>query len=106
MLPTFPGKLYFLYKVGLGTDASAGYSPSMLDAMRQAVAVSTHVHLGDPGHRPLDFADAMYLATRGSAAAVALEEVKTIFPNASVQKFSNCFCRRSGASKKGCNLTL
>ncbi|EEY69083.1 guanine deaminase, putative [Phytophthora infestans T30-4] len=69
-------------KVGLGTDVSGGYSPSMLDAIRQAVIASKLVSIGngssgdeDTGesqHEPLSFAEAFHLATVGSAEALGL----------------------------------
>jgi len=54
-------------KVGLGTDCSGGFSPSLLDAMRQAVIASNVVHFTGEVEEPLSFSDALYLATRGSA---------------------------------------
>lgn len=55
-------------KVGLGTDCSAGYSPSMLDAMRQASNVSRHLamHLEDPSCK-LSIEEVIYLGTMGGA---------------------------------------
>jgi hypothetical protein len=38
------GGLTVLLQVGLGTDCSGGYSPSMLDSMRLAVLASNTVH--------------------------------------------------------------
>ncbi|UKZ85410.1 uncharacterized protein TrAFT101_001273 [Trichoderma asperellum] len=75
--------------VGLGTDMSGGYSPSILDAARQAALVSRHVAMGI--HVPegggaaaveqekerervkLTVEEALYLATRGGARCVGLE---------------------------------
>ncbi|DAZ97701.1 TPA: hypothetical protein N0F65_009600 [Lagenidium giganteum] len=66
-------------KVGLGTDVSGGYSPSMLDAIRQAVIASKLVSIGngsayegDAEHDVLSYAEAFYLATVGSAQAIGL----------------------------------
>jgi len=60
-------------KVGLGTDCSGGFSPSLLDAMRQAVVASNVVHFTGEEETPLSFSDALYLATRGSAKVLARE---------------------------------
>ncbi|OAP57274.1 guanine deaminase [Fonsecaea erecta] len=61
-------------KVGLGTDCSAGYSISILNAMRQASNVSRHLTIstGDPAWK-LDFAELVYLATMGGAEVCALD---------------------------------
>ncbi|CZR53975.1 uncharacterized protein PAC_03858 [Phialocephala subalpina] len=62
-------------KVGLGTDCSAGYSTSMLDAMRQASNVSRHLamHTDDMSLK-LDFEECVWLGTMGSAQVLGLEE--------------------------------
>ena len=62
-------------KVGLGTDCSAGYMPSIHDAMRNASNVSRHLalHLKDDRH-VLDFSELIYLATMGGARVVGMEE--------------------------------
>jgi len=62
-------------KVGLGTDCSGGYSPSMLNSMRHAVMASNTLTFGKPesSHAPLSFSDALYLATRGSAKLLDME---------------------------------
>ncbi|CAI5724695.1 unnamed protein product [Hyaloperonospora brassicae] len=77
-------------KVGLGTDVSGGYSPSMLDAIRQAVTASKMVSIGNgsvgdehelavlqeeeegDGAAALSYAEAFHLATVGSAEALGL----------------------------------
>ncbi|KAE9016982.1 Guanine deaminase [Phytophthora fragariae] len=69
-------------KVGLGTDVSGGYSPSMLDAIRQAVIASKLVAIGNgssgdedsegPQEESLSYAEAFHLATVGSAEALGL----------------------------------
>ncbi|OAL28781.1 hypothetical protein AYO22_02646 [Fonsecaea multimorphosa] len=61
-------------KVGLGTDCSAGYSISILNAMRQASNVSRHltIHTGDPSWK-LEFSELVYLATMGGAEVCALD---------------------------------
>ena len=55
-------------KVGLGTDCSAGYSISILNAMRQASNVSRHltIHTGEPAWK-LSFEELVYLAPMGGA---------------------------------------
>ncbi|KAG6353974.1 hypothetical protein INS49_004945 [Diaporthe citri] len=62
--------------VGLGTDVSGGYSPSVLDAARQAALVSRHVAMGssDEGDK-LSVEEVLHLATRGGARCVGLEGV-------------------------------
>ncbi|RHZ19998.1 hypothetical protein DYB31_004741 [Aphanomyces astaci] len=62
-------------KVGLGTDVSAGYSTSMLDAIRHAVIASKVTALTSPTHQPLTYAEAFHLATVGSAACLGLHDV-------------------------------
>ncbi|OLL25711.1 putative guanine deaminase [Neolecta irregularis DAH-3] len=52
-------------KVGLGTDCSGGYSPSVLDAARQASQVSRL--LPDPSKSRLSLAELLFLATLGGA---------------------------------------
>lgn len=61
-------------KVGLGTDCSAGYMPSILDAIRQASNVSRHrtIRTGNEGCI-LHFAELIYLATMGGARVVGME---------------------------------
>ncbi|POM78032.1 Guanine deaminase [Phytophthora palmivora] len=44
-------------KVGLGTDVSGGYSPSMLDAIRQAVIASKLVSIGNGSAEALGLGD-------------------------------------------------
>ncbi|KAI1099395.1 guanine deaminase [Jackrogersella minutella] len=61
--------------VGLGTDVSGGYSPSVLEAARQAALVSNHLAM--PPARPDDRArlavdEVLHLATRGGADVVGL----------------------------------
>ncbi|GJD00731.1 guanine deaminase [Colletotrichum higginsianum] len=64
--------------VGLGTDMSGGYSPSILDAARQAALVSRHVAMGLRGHEreraKLTVEEVLYLATRGGARVVGLRD--------------------------------
>lgn len=61
-------------KVGLGTDCSAGYSTSMLDAMRQASNVSRHlaIHAMDDKW-VLSFPELVHLATLGAADVLDLK---------------------------------
>ncbi|KOS21472.1 putative guanine deaminase [Escovopsis weberi] len=63
--------------VGLGTDMSGGYSPSMLDAARQAAMVSRYVAMGADNDAKdwakLTVEEVLYLATRGGAEVVGLE---------------------------------
>ncbi|KJZ78055.1 hypothetical protein HIM_02692 [Hirsutella minnesotensis 3608] len=64
--------------VGLGTDMSGGYSPSILEAARQAALVSRYVAMGVPcgdSHErtKLSVDEVLYLSTRGGAKVVGLE---------------------------------
>lgn len=62
-------------KVGLGTDVSGGFSPSILGAIRNALDVSIHISFGKgEDYVPLTFHEAFYLATLGGATAVALDD--------------------------------
>ncbi|EON67788.1 guanine deaminase [Coniosporium apollinis CBS 100218] len=60
--------------VGLGTDVSGGFSPSMLEMVRQAVWVSRHVAMTDGDQAKLSMEEALYLATRGGAKVVGLHQ--------------------------------
>jgi guanine deaminase len=61
--------------VGLGTDISGGYSPSMLEAVRQACMISQLVGCtsGNANAR-LSLQEALYLATRGGAEVVGWKD--------------------------------
>lgn len=63
-------------KVGLGTDVSGGYSPSMLDSIRHCLTTSaalksTHEGYGDA----LTWKEAFYLATLGGSEALNYEDI-------------------------------
>lgn len=60
-------------EVGLGTDMSGGYSPSILEAVRQASLVSRHVAMGGDDAAKLSIEEVLYLGTRGGAKVVGLE---------------------------------
>ena len=60
-------------KVGLGTDCSGGYSPSMLNAMRFGIATSNNVLLTENGSL-MDYKGVLSLATRGSAKVCGLDD--------------------------------
>lgn len=63
--------------VGLGTDVSAGYSSSILEAVRQACLVSRLVAHNSPDESRranLSAEDALYLATRGGAQVVDMAD--------------------------------
>lgn len=65
---------------GLGTDMSGGYSPSVLEAARQAALVSRAVVLSGNGEgkrddgAALSVDEVLYLATRGGAEVVGLAD--------------------------------
>ncbi|KAF2772839.1 guanine deaminase [Teratosphaeria nubilosa] len=60
--------------VGLGTDVSGGHTPSILAECREALYVSRHVAMTEGDAAKLSPEEALYLATRGGAAVVGLEE--------------------------------
>ncbi|KAI9757783.1 MAG: hypothetical protein M4579_003319 [Chaenotheca gracillima] len=60
--------------VGLGTDVSGGWSPSVLEAARQACLVSRHVAIEQGDVAKLSVEECLYLATRGGAATMGLAE--------------------------------
>lgn len=56
-------------RVGLGSDIAGGQTESLFTAMVEAIQVSKlYWRLVDPDSRPLSFADALYMATRGGGA--------------------------------------
>ena len=64
-------------EVSLGTDMSGGFSPSVLEMVRQALMVSRHVAMHETDEKAceeakLSIAEALYLATRGGANCVGL----------------------------------
>lgn len=66
-------------EVGLGTDMSGGYSPSILEAARQATLTSRHLamQIEDEALREkskLTVEEVLYLATRGGALCLGLGE--------------------------------
>ncbi|WYZ46241.1 hypothetical protein EsH8_IX_000466 [Colletotrichum jinshuiense] len=64
--------------VGLGTDMSGGYSPSILEAARQAALVSRHIAMALKGEEKerakLTVEEVLYLGTRGGAKVVGLSK--------------------------------
>jgi guanine deaminase len=54
-------------KIGLGTDVGGGYSPSILDAIRQAIIASKTIYIQDSSYTPLNIKEAFYMATLGGA---------------------------------------
>jgi len=65
--------------VGLGTDMSGGYSPSVLEAARLASLVSRHVAMGGDDHAKLSVDEVLFLATRGGARVVGLADTVGAF---------------------------
>ncbi|CAH1252146.1 GDA [Branchiostoma lanceolatum] len=62
-------------KVGLGTDVSGGYHPSMLDAIRLAIHTSNALSIQrPPDYRPLSYQEAFRMATLGGAEVLALDD--------------------------------
>ncbi|CAO3591069.1 unnamed protein product [Absidia cylindrospora] len=59
-------------KMGLGTDVAGGYSPSMMNSMRQAVISSSFWQ--DPALQ-VDWKTALYMATLGGADMIGLADV-------------------------------
>lgn len=62
------------HTIGLGTDVSGGFNPSILENVRQAIWVSRHLALQTSDAAKLSTEEALYLATRGGAAVVGLED--------------------------------
>lgn len=60
--------------VGLGTDVSGGYTSSMLSEAREAIFNSRHVAMDEGADAKLAVEEALYLATRGGAKVVGLED--------------------------------
>lgn len=48
-------------------DVAGGDSASILDAMRRAMDVSTHLEIQREEHRAINWKEALYLATLGGA---------------------------------------
>lgn len=61
-------------EVGLGTDMSGGYSPSILEAVRQGLLVSNHVAMSGDDSAKLSVEEVLYLGTKGGAKVVGLEK--------------------------------
>lgn len=68
--------------VGLGTDVSGGHSPSILNALKDAIGVSHHLNfaknqliMGTGKMASMSYKEAIYLATLGGAEAMAVDEV-------------------------------
>lgn len=91
--------------VGLGTDVSGGFSPSILEEVRQAIWVSRFVAMGSPkadtpsDAAKLSTAEALFLATRGGAAVVGLEDVVGGFDVG--KQFDAQMIRLGGVPNKG-----
>jgi guanine deaminase len=65
--------------LGLGTDVSGGYAPSMWDAIRMAIVASSVHSVSGKRPEPLGYAEAFNLATLGGARALALgDEIGSI----------------------------
>lgn len=62
------------HTIGLGTDVSGGFHPSILENVRQTIWVSRHLALQTSDSAKLSTEEALYLATRGGAAVVGLED--------------------------------
>jgi guanine deaminase len=61
--------------VGLGTDVSGGFSPSILHVAKQAILVSRHLAMKtENDHDKLSVEDVLYLGTVGGAKLVGLEK--------------------------------
>ncbi|KAI8330477.1 guanine deaminase [Chlamydoabsidia padenii] len=68
----YPIKRHHDIKTGLGTDVAGGYSPSMLNSIRQAVVSSSYWQ--DQGLQ-VDWKMALYMATLGGAELIGLGNV-------------------------------
>jgi len=67
--------------VGLGTDVAAGYSPSILDCLRQTITASRALLFqsrnaaGESDFVPVNYREAFYLATQGGANVLSMGDV-------------------------------
>ena len=64
-------------KVGLGTDVSGGYSPSIIETIRQSITASSVFHFqnsDDKLNDVLSFEEAFYYATLGGAKVMGLHD--------------------------------
>ncbi|XP_069969713.1 uncharacterized protein [Penaeus vannamei] len=62
-------------KVGLGTDCSGGYCPSILDSMRQSLQVSNILALDrDQDYQRITYKEAFRMATLGGAKVLNMED--------------------------------
>jgi len=61
-------------EVGLGSDVSGGYSPSILMAARHAMLISRHIAMDGAEESKLSVEEVLYLSTRGGARVVGLED--------------------------------
>lgn len=61
-------------KVGLGTDCSGGYSPSILNSLRQAVLMSKTISTMTEGYESITLQEAFRLATLGGAKVICMED--------------------------------
>ncbi|POS85549.1 hypothetical protein EPUL_003216 [Erysiphe pulchra] len=60
--------------VGLGSDVSGGYSTSILETAKHAILVSRHLAMNGDEEAKLSVEEALYLATRGGAKVIGLEQ--------------------------------
>ncbi|KIH88859.1 guanine deaminase [Sporothrix brasiliensis 5110] len=66
-------------EVGLGTDMSGGYSPSILEAARLASMVSRHVAMGGDDAAKLSVEEVLFLGTVGGAHVVGMGDRLGLF---------------------------
>ena len=65
--------------MGLGTDVSGGYSPSILSVIRQAVIASNLLHFQNPEkYAPLSFKEIFAVATLGGSQLLGLDSIVEI----------------------------
>ncbi|KAM9955657.1 hypothetical protein ACTFIW_002297 [Dictyostelium discoideum] len=60
-------------KLGLGSDISGGYHPSILQVIRDSIKCSNSHFFNNDNHTPLTFEEAFYLATVGGSKVVNLD---------------------------------
>ncbi|KYQ88248.1 guanine deaminase [Tieghemostelium lacteum] len=60
-------------KLALGTDISGGFSPSILQVMRDSIKCSNSCSFVDSAHKALSYEEAFYLATVGGSKVVNME---------------------------------
>lgn len=62
-------------KLGLGTDVSGGYSPSILEVIRQALIASNSFQFSNSSYVPLTYREVFALATLGGSQVLGIDHL-------------------------------